>query len=170
MTRSVSSALLTAVGAGATQPVYFVEIQWPTFSSYLCSHSTQTWNGTLWVGGGYDLVSFDESGRPQQLLLADPDFAYRTLVLANGIRDRRINVWMSDVAALDVGDPVKLFGGFADRAEMGGGRMNISLERNTSSRQFTPRERIGPGIGVNFIAPPGLKVFWSSTWITLEAR
>lgn len=170
MTRSVTAALLTAAGAGATQPVYFVEIAWPTFSTRLCSYSTQTWNGNVWSGGGFELGDFDDSGRPARLTLADPDVSYRTLVLTDGIRDRQITVWKSDVSAIDVADPVLLFRGYADKADMASGRVIVGLDRNTSSRQFAPRERIGPAIGVNFVAPPGYVLRWGAQQIVFEAR
>jgi hypothetical protein len=170
MTRPVTAELLTVAAAGVTQPAYLVEIQWPTFSTRLCTFGTVEWNGSTWQGGGVEIGSMDSAGTPSQLTLADPDFAYRTLVLADGIRDRRVNIWLADMGALEAGDPVPLFAGFADRADIGSGRVTVTLDRLTSRRQFTPRERIGPAIGVNFVAPPGLVVTWGRTKITLESR
>jgi hypothetical protein len=170
MTRPVSAGLLAAAGAGVTTPAYLVEIVWPTLSTHLCTYGTVDWNGSTWIGGGLEVGSFNDTGLPQRLVLADPDYSYRTLVLADGIRDRRINIWLADLSALGADDPVPVFAGYADQVDIAAGRVTVTLDRATSSRQFTPRERIGPAIGVNFMAPPGFVLSWGTTKITFEAR
>ena len=36
--------------------------------------------------------------------------------------------------------------------------------------QFTPRERIGPRIGVNFVGTPDTRITWANQINTLQAR
>lgn len=170
MTRTVSSAMLAALGAGATSPGYLVEIQWASFSSRLSTYGTQSWNGQTWAGGGVVVRDFAPDGLPSEIELADPDSAYRTLILGDGVRDRRVNVWLADAAALAPTDPLHIFSGYADGASIASGRVVIRLDRSSASRQFAPRDRIGPMIGCNWLAPPGTRVSWGQSTLILEAR
>lgn len=170
MTRSVSAPMLAAAGAGGSRPVYFIEIVWATFSSKLSTYGNLSWNGATWSGESVELGEFDELGVPGSIALIDPSHAYRTLTLTDGARDRPVNIWLADAGALAAGDPVALFSGYADGCEISPQRITIHLDRSQASRQFSPRERIGPAIGVNFTAPPGVVIAWRNNIITLRSR
>lgn len=167
--RPVSSATLTKAGAPQAEPLYLLEIDWSPIV-YLCSHSTQSWGGQTWTGAGFAISSFDAAGKPTRLTLADPDNAYRTMVLGARITDKRIVLWHGYLGALATADPVCLFDGYADGCEFANGRAMIDLDWQTSNRQFSPRDRIGPLIGVNFVATPGEKINWNGQVLVIEAR
>lgn len=169
MPRIVSSSTLAEAGAGAAQPAYYLRIDWATTSSLLCSHSSQSWNGSTWTGAAFS-VTFDGGGRPSSITLVDPDAAYRTLVLGGGISDRRVRLWKGYVGAAAIDDPVALFDGFADGADIRDGKVTISCDYPTTAAAFTPRLRIGPQCGINFFAPAGTTIRWGATILTLEPR
>lgn len=170
MRTDVSAATLAIVANNATQPVYFVEIVWATFSSKFCTFGTLDWNGSTWLGSGLVVANFDDSGRPTQITISDFDFAIRTLVLTQGIRDRRINLWHGYATTLGALDPVQLPVSYGDACDIAGGKVVINLGGKAGGREFTPRELIGPRIGVNFTAPPGTKIPWGSSFIVLTPR
>jgi hypothetical protein len=170
MTRPVSSPTVAAAALGVGQPSYLIEIAWQTQTSRLCTYGDLTWNGYAWSGEGVSISAFEPSGRPSAVTLVDPFAVYRTMVVATGIRDRLIKVWKCYVDALATADPVMLFKGYADRASIDGGGVTITLDWNANRRQFTPRERIGPSLGVNFVAPPGTRVRWGNQTFVIDAR
>lgn len=167
--RVVSAPTLAQAASGVAQPCHFVRIDWATITSYLCSHSTRSWAGQTWIGADV-AIRFDSNARPTDITLADYDAAYRTLVLASGATDRRVRVWQGYVDALDAADPVLLFDGYADGAEIASGKITISVDYPQTGRAFSPRERIGPRIGVNHLAAVGETIRWGSTTITLDPR
>lgn len=168
--RPVSSPTLAAAGAGASRPSWFLQIDWPDFSTRLCTQGEQTWNGYTWAGGGFEISGFTQDGKPSGIVLIDPVAAYRTLVLTYGIRDKFIQLWKGYLGALANNDPVLIFPGYADGYDIGSGRVSFGLDWQSSGRQFSPREWIGPPIGVNFTATPGTTVKWGDTVIKIEAR
>jgi hypothetical protein len=170
MTRPVSASTLAQASAGAAAPLYFVEILWPTFSSRLCTFGDLSWNGGDWHGAGVEVGDFDDQGTPSRLTLADPDYIYRTLVFAEGIRDRRVMIWKAYADALDADDPIGIFDGVADSARYARGRLEVRLGRNGSAYDQTPRERIAPAFGFNWLAPPGTKVPWYGSTLVLNPR
>lgn len=170
MTRSVTAETLAQAGAGSARPLYFVEIEWPTFSSRLCSYGTLSWGGGTWSGAGIEVGDFDETSAPSRITIADPDNVFRTLILADGIRDRPIRIWKAYADALDSADPIEIFAGVGDGGTVRHGRVVIDLGRTVSRWDQTPRERISPAFGVNFTAPPGTKVHWGGTTLVLNSR
>lgn len=169
MPRTVTPSTATQAGANVSQPCYLLQIDWLGITTRMCSHSTITWNGQTWISAGF-IVAFDQNARPTSITLADPDAAYRTLVLAGGISDRRVQLWKAYIGALATSDPVGLFDGFGDGADMFGGRVTFALDYSQTARQFTPRERIGPAIGVNFIGAPDTKINWANQVLVLATR
>ena len=170
MTRTVTGAMLTAAGSRSSRPAYLVEIVWSSFASHLCTYGTVAWNGVTWSGSGVDVLDFNDEGIPGRIVLADPDAAFRTLLFSDGLRDRTVRVWKCDIAALAVADPVPVFAGYADGCDAGGGRVTFGLDLSTCDREFCPRERIGPSIGVNYVAPPGTRIVWGGSVLVLESR
>ena len=170
MRTDVSAATLAAVADNATSPAYFVEIIWDTFSSKFCTYGTVNWAGSSWLGSGLEVGGFDDYGRPTTITITDSDNAIRTLVLTKGVRDRRINLWKGYIGALADVDPVALPVSYGDSCDIGGNKVQITLGGKAGGREFTPRELIGPRIGVNFTAAPGTKVAWGQQTLVLNPR
>jgi len=161
MPRSVSSATVAKASANVSQPCYLLQIDWIGITTRMCTHST--------IGAGLS-VTFDQTGRPSSVTLADPDAAYRTLALGSGLSDRRVQLWKAYIGALANADPVALFDGYADGFDNFQGRTTFALDYSMTSRQFTPRERIGPNIGVNFLGAPETRINWANQILVLQAR
>lgn len=169
--RPISTGTLAAAGAGSSSPIWFLEVDWSaSFASYLSSYGAATWGGQTWVGAGLVVDDFGPDGKPSRVTLTDTDAAFRTLQLTNGLRDKRIRLWKGYAAALGSGDPVRMFDGYADGAEWSNGKLSFALDWASSDLTLTPRERIGPNIGVNFTATPGTKIWWNGQTLTMEGR
>lgn len=170
MSRDVSAPTIAAAGAGVSRPAWFLEINWPDFSTRLCSYGEQTWNDLLWAGGGFEVAGFDRDGKPTQVSLVDPGHDYRTLVLGVGLRDRLVRLWKGYIDALADDDPVLIFEGYADGFDIANNRLGFGLDWNASARQFSPRAIIGPSIGVNFTGIPNTTFTWNDTVFKMIAR
>ncbi len=170
MTRDVSSPTQTAAGAKHSRPGFFLQIDWSGFSSRLCSFDAKPWNDFEWVGSAFQVSSFEKDGKPEKITILDPDGSFRTLALADKIRDRTVQLWMGYMDALADDDPVLIFKGAADGFDWANGRMSFGLDWHRSAKQFTPRDSITPAIGVNWTAIPGTTVTWGDRVFKLEAR
>lgn len=169
--RPLSTGMLATASSGSNSPLFFIEIDWtPSFASYLCSYGALTWNGQAWVGANVAISDFGPDGKPARIILGDTDAAFRTLLLGNGLRDKRIRIWKAYREALSSADPILLFDGYADGSDWADGKLSFNLDWTSSDVTTTPRERIGPGIGVNFVAAPNTKISWAGQILVLEGR
>jgi len=168
--RPVTAPTLAAAGARVSRPAWFLQIDWSNFSTRLCTGGEQTWNDFVWAGGGFEISGFTQDGKPNGITLIDPSHDYRTLVLTDGIRDRFIQLWKGYVDELADDDPALIFQGYADGFDIAKGRVSFALDWQASSRAFSPREMIGPAIGVNWCAVPGTSFTWGGSTYKLEAR
>lgn len=170
MPRRITSATLDQASAGVSQPLYFLQIDWSDASvSRLCTHSARAWNGQSWTAAPI-AITFDRLNRPTAITLTDFDATYRATILASGLSDCRVRLWQGYVDALAAADPMQICDGYADGCEVGGGKVTFGVEYVVTPRQFSPRERIGPRIGVNFLGTIGETVRWGGTVITLDPR
>ena len=81
-----------------------------------------------------------------------------------------MTLWKAYIGALATSDPVMIFQGFANGYSCSRGRVSFGLDWGTNYRQMSPRERIGPTIGVNFTAAPDTVFLWGNVRITIPGR
>lgn len=170
MSRAVSLPTATATEQVGTAPGYLIQIG---FTSGVVRHSsreTQAWNSLVWVPAAVKVSGIEGTGMRASLEYWDPDAAMRTLVLADGINDRPVSIWKFYVGALAAGDPVQVFDGVGDGAQMRQGRVTIGLARTGSRTLMSPRVRIGPATGFNHLPPEGTIVHWAGKTLRLERR
>ncbi len=167
--RTLTDATRAASERDSTSPLYIVQIDWGDGGvTRVSTFGTFAWNGSTWFGAGLKVDGFDDQGIPSRYTIADPDGAFRTLFLANGIRDRASSCWAAFRDALAGSDPMPVFVGYCDGGAYQNGTLSITLARSKSVRGTTPRQRIGPGIGVNYTGTPGEVVKWGTDRFTLE--
>lgn len=166
----VTSAVAAKTEALTTQPGYLVEIQFPSGTVRQSSRGLTPWNSLVWVASTVKVSGLEGSGQRGRLEWADADNAMRTIILADGINDRRVRIWKFYAGALAVGDPVLVFDGVGDGANIRPGRVSVGLVRTGSRTLMTPRYRIGPGTGFNHLAPEGTVIQWAGRTLRLERR
>lgn len=167
----ITAAVATKVESTvSTSPGYFIELQFPSGIVRHSSREQQTWNGYIWIPSTVKVAGVEGSGQRGQLEYFDADASVRTIVLADGVNDRRIRVWKFYLGALDPADPVLVFDGVGDGAKIARGRVTIGLARSGSRTLVTPRLRIGPGTGFNHLTPEGTVLQWAGRVIRLDRR
>jgi hypothetical protein len=112
-----------------------------------------------WDGKGKQTGSLD---------LINTDLAYSALVLNEGVADRGVRIWKfygDNPATLD---PVSVFDGVADEADIGPDAVHITLVGQNNKTLYAPRRFIGPGTGFNHLCPAGTKITWGGQTYILE--
>ena len=167
--RALSSATASATTASTTSPGYFVEIVFPSGTVRVTTRDTVTWNGFVWVRSVLKVSRIEGTGQSGTLDFFDADRSLRTLVTQDGVNDRRVRVWKFYKGALATGDPALIFDGVGDGSRIAQGRVAINVARTGSRTLMSPRLRIGPFIGLNFLAPEGTIVNWAGRVIRLNS-
>ncbi len=161
--RTLSSAINTATAGTVTTPGYLVEIDFGTVLR-LSSRGDQSWNGYTWTGGRIGKISgLQWDGKGQQagsIDLINSDLAMGALVLNEGVADRSVKIWKFYADSPATGDPVAVFDGVADAADIGPDKVSLALLSQNGRTLSAPRRFIGPGIGFNHLAPAGTKITW----------
>lgn len=169
--RTLSTPTSTATQSTITTPAYLVEIG---FSSVvrLSSRGDQSWDGQTWTGGRLGKVSgLNWDGKGQQsgaLDIINADLAYSALVLGEGVADRAVRIWKFYGDNPAAGDPVAVFDGVMDEADIGADRVRITLVSANARTLFSPRRFIGPATGFNHLSPAGRKITWGGQTIILN--
>lgn len=162
--RTLTTATQTATEQTITAPAFLVEIVWGTIIR-LSSRADQSWGGNSWTGGRLGRVQVGEAG---SIELINSDLAYSALVLNEGAADIGCRIWKfyGDNPAED--DPVLVFDGVTDGADIGPDRVRLTLARQSARTLFSPRRFIGPMTGFNHLRPAGSKATWGGQTYILE--
>lgn len=173
MARTLTAALLTELGNPLTTPAYFVEILFST-PLRMSSRGTLPWNGNTWQsrdigirGLRYEMGSAQQSGN---LEIGDVDLALTTLVLAQGIAGRSINIWKFYGTAPAAADPVQIFAGAGDAAVMDerSAGVNISLVQRSARELYAPRRMQTRANGFSLLPVIGRIVYFNGENFKLE--
>jgi hypothetical protein len=153
--KSLSTALSAALGAPVQKPAILVEAHFASTRRW-SSHAEVTWGGHTWAPQAMRLDSllvqpFQVSGT---LVLRNDDDAMGTLVLTDGVHDRRIVVWGFDAAATASGDVVWLADAVGAAADVTAGQVRITLRHRAEFVQ-SPRTYVGAAAGFNHLLPAG---------------
>jgi hypothetical protein len=169
--RTLTTATATATASTVTTPAYLVEISFSTVLR-LSTRGDQSWSGYTWTGGRLGKVSglsWDGKGtQTGSLDIINTDLAYSALVLNEGVADRPVKIWKfygDNPGALD---PVAVFDGVSDEADIGPDAVRITLVSSKTTALYAPRRFIGPGIGLNHLRPAGSRDTWGGQTYILE--
>ncbi|MDD5385345.1 MAG: hypothetical protein PHG89_10760 [Gallionella sp.] len=171
MSRTLTTATSAATAQTVTTPAFLVEIDFSTVIR-LSTRNDQTWNSLTWTGGRIGKISgLQWDGKGQQtgtIEIINSDLAYSALVLNEGVADRPVKIWKfyGDNPALL--DPVAVFDGVADEADIGPDAVRITLVSSKTSALYAPRRFIGPAIGFNHLRPAGSRDTWGGQTYILE--
>lgn len=169
--RTLSAPTDTATQATITTPAYFVRLGFSTVVR-LSSRGDQSWDSQTWTGGRLGKIgglSWDgKGGQRGTLEIINTDIVYSALVLNEGVADRTAEIWKfyGDNPALS--DPVKVFDGVMDEADIGADFVRITLIGENARTLYSPRRFIGPATGFNHLSPAGRKITWGGQPIELK--
>lgn len=169
--RTLTTPTSNATQAAVTTPAYLVEIAFATIIR-LSSRDDQAWNGHTWLGGRMGKVSglkWDEKGQQSGAIeIINTDLLYSALVLGEGIAGRKVRIWKFYGDNPAVSDPVEVFNGVADEADIGADAVRITLSGENFLTFYAPRRFIGASTGFNHLTPAGRKITWGTQTYILE--
>lgn len=165
MSRTLSTPTSTATTAPVRQPSFFVELGFsPIWRA--CSRKSETWNSIPFPRYDFQLsgFAFDGSNPSQEgtIVIANADLVIGTLVLGQDISEKSFKIWKYYGESPAVDDPVLIFSGFCDGAEVPGvGRVKIDGVTGNARTLYCPRVFMTPENGFNFCHTPGQQLTWN---------
>lgn len=170
--RTLSSNTNTAIAAPVTQPAYLVEMLFPG-SPLRMNTTANTVNYASNIFIPYDVkvqgLTWENAGAQKgKLIIGNTDLTAGALVLAQGVADVTINIWAFWAAATSSGDPVQVFSGAGDDADIMPNAVMISLVPSNQKGLFSPRRRITPEQGFNHLPAPHTQYNWNGQIFILE--
>lgn len=175
MSRALDSTLLDALAAPATRPGYFIEYLFSTPVRH-CTRGTIEWNGNEWVAWDVRVSGIDVNGAQASqrgtLSIRDPDFAFSTLVLDEGISERPINIWKFYGDLPELGDAVQIFSGVGDSASIdaANARTELALAFAGGRTLSSPRRYITRDQGFSQLPAPGTIINWGGENFALRGE
>lgn len=166
MSRTLTTAMGDAVAATVTRPGHLIEIGFSTPIRYSTIGDVE-WIGNTWIGNrSVELRGISDAGGT--MTFGNIDDAFAALVLGSGVAGLTVRVWSADATALATADPVLIFDGEADEAEVDIERVTIRLASQGADTLYSPRRFIGPSAGFNQLVPAGAILSVGTQKITLE--
>jgi hypothetical protein len=166
------SATLIAAQAGPMQrPGVLVEINFGTTRRW-SSAGTVAWNGHTWTAKHLrvDNLLVQPLRVSGALVIGNEDDEIGTLVLSEGVQDRRIVLWGFDAAALaDVADAVWLGEAVGGAVQVGAHEVRITLRHRTEFVE-SPRTYVNAAAGFNHMLPAGTVLRINGIDMRLERR
>lgn len=172
MRANLTPALIAQLGLTVTKPGFLVEVQFEGYTVRYSSFGDVNWNAVPWVGAIVDAdgMSWDENGLVSggRLRVGNLDGAFGALVLLHGIADRPVKIWHVYTGAMAANDPVMIFDGVGDEADIDLKQVEVSLAIAGSRALYCPREVYSPGTGFNFLPPVGEEITFNGEVFRLE--
>lgn len=152
--KTLSGALAAALGAPVQRPAWLVEMSFGTTRRW-SSMSSVTWNGQSWTARHLRVEGLVVQPLRVQgtLVLGNEDDVAGTLVLSEGVKDRRIVIYGYDAAALStVNDAVWLCEAVGASAQVGPREVRIALRHRAEFVQ-SPRTYVNAAAGFTSMLP-----------------
>lgn len=168
--RTLSTPTQTEIAKTYTDPGYLVEIAFSTVVR-LSSRADVSWNGSTWLASNVRVDGLSSDGQGAQtgvLTLGNADNVFGALVLNEGVAGRAIKVWKFYDGATAAADPVQVFSGWGDEAEIGLTEVRISLVSESLESLSSPRNFINKANGFNHLPPAGTIINWGGQAYRLE--
>lgn len=169
--KTLSGALSAALGAPVQRPALLVQMHWNAVRRW-SSHDTVTWNSQTWTRRPMllqDLV-VQELRVSGTLVLRNDDDELGTLVLSEGVQDRRVVIWGYDAGALaDVADAVWLCDAVASAAEVTPHEVRLELRHRTAF-VLSPRTYVNAAAGFTRLLPANTVLRINGIDMRLERR
>ena len=175
MTRTISGPLTTAIGLDVVSPGYLIEILFGT-PLRLSTRGTLSWNSLTWTTWDARVQGLGiEAGRSSgtgSLVLGNADYSISALVLGEGVANRAVHVWKFYGESPALADPVHVFSGIADDAQIDPTRgiVTIDLVQANARALFAPRFYVTPEMGFSHLPPVGTVINWNDERYVLEAE
>lgn len=180
--RTLVGSTSTGVAAAVTLPGYLIEIGFTT-PLRISTRGTLTWDSKSWAAADARVSGLSADGSASSLNGALDIGNFDTnigglgsgmgvLVLAEGVAGRACSIWAyyGDTAPA-AGDPVKVFSGVCDAADIpSDGPVRITLAQSGGRTLYCPRTYLTADSGFSYLPTPGQLVRFNGETIRLEAE
>lgn len=175
MPRTISPAFTASIAAPVTVPGYLIEIAFAT-PFRLCTRATITWAGLTWSRWGAELRSLVTDGSQSaisgSIILENTDNTLSTLILAEGVADRKISIWEIYGETPGIFDVLFLIQGVGDGSgiDINDGKVEISIMQSGGATLYTPRRYVTREEGFQAIPARGTIIAWAGERYVLEGE
>ena len=175
--RTLSGPLITLLGLTVTQPGYLVLLGYST-PLYLSTLGDITWtppggSSHTWKGTDAKVPGLSQDGKGSSsasLVLGNTDGAIGVLVLTEGAADIEVSIWAVYAGATASGDPVQVFGGVMDGADIAADKVTFVLVPQGNQTLESPRFFISQVNGFNWLKPADSVIHWGTGTYTLPGH
>ena len=168
--RTLSTAMAVELGLTVTRPGYLVRLGYST-TLYLSTLGDVSWDGQAWIAKDMKVSSVSQSGAGSNtgaLEVGNTDDAFGALVLNEGASEIPVTVWAVYAGATATDDPVMVFNGVTDGADISTSRVSFSLVPQRNDTLYSPRVFINKAAGFNFLQPAGTRIAFGNETFVLE--
>lgn len=159
--KELSNALITELGLTITRPGYLIQIGFTSYTYKLSTLGSITWNGDLWVESDVKISGIGQDGSGAitgSITLGNTDGLFGAVVLTYGVSDVPIDIYAVYAGATAQGDPVKVFSGVADGADIGTRLVTLNLTSQGNNTLYSPRVFINKAAGFSHLMPRGTPI------------
>ncbi|MFA7278906.1 MAG: hypothetical protein WC100_02315 [Sterolibacterium sp.] len=169
--KTLSAATIAEAALTVTRPGYLIQIGYSTALHY-STLGTISWNSLTWTGADVKVTGVSQDGKGAAaagLSVGNTDGAMGAIVLSEGAADIAVSIWAVYAGATASGDPVQVFGGVTDGAQIDLDKVVFSLSPQGNDTLYAPRMFINQLNGFNWLKPGGSIIQWGSETYTLPS-
>jgi len=179
--RTLVGATSSGVAAAVTLPGYLIDIGFST-PLRISTRGTLTWDSKTWTAADASVGGLSADGAASALNgtieigNADTNIGglgstMAGLVLAESVAGKACKIWAfyGDTAP-GASDPVKVFEGVCDIADMDPARVRVTLQQSGGRTLFCPRTFLTADAGFSFLPTPGQIVNFNGEVVRLNAE
>lgn len=165
-----STALASAQAAPVQRPGWLVEMHFATVQRW-SSHGPVVWGGFTWAANDLrvESLSVDALAVSGTLVVGNADDAIGTLLLAEGVQDKRVVVYGFDAGATGAADVLWLCDAVGASAQIDTTAARISL-RHRSEFVQSPRTYVNAAAGFTHLLPADTVLRINGIDMRLERR
>lgn len=168
MARTVSAATDAKLSGPAYAPGYLVQLNLSSIVRF-STRGDVTWNGQIFIRTVLEVSGLEDDSAAGQLAFDDPTLAVASLVRAENLVGKRVQVARFYEGALATSDPIWFFDGYIESArEERRPRVTMSISRVASQRSLCPARRVSRVTGFNVMQPEGRQITFRTSAFRLE--
>ena len=166
--QTLTPALLAELGLTVTRPGYLIELGYST-TLRLSTMGAVSWGGNVWAAADVRVSGVGQNGSASNsasLQLGNTDDGFGALILNEGASEIAAKIWVCYAGA--TGDPVQVFDGVTDGAEIDSNKVTLALMAQGNATLYSPRTFINKASGFNYLQPAGTKIYFGGETFILE--
>lgn len=163
--KTLSAALLTQLGLTVTQPGYLVQLGYTPTPLRYSTLGDISWNAQTWIGNDVKVSGLSTDGKGSSsagLRIGNTDLAIGTIALAQGANDIAVDIWAVYAGATATGDPVQVFSGVLNGADIDAAAATFTLSAQSNSTLSSPRKFINQLNGFSQLKSAGSTLRWGT--------